>query len=49
MGLLKERSPMSLQTRPIDYRCRMVKIRGSIEPEILIEIYRALKVVFALD
>ncbi|EDN69177.1 PemK-like protein [Beggiatoa sp. PS] len=38
-----------LQTRPIDYRSRLVKIRGELEAEIVKKIDHALKIVFALS
>ena len=38
-----------LQTRPIDYRSRLVKIRGKLETETLKKIDHALKIVFALS
>jgi mRNA interferase MazF len=47
-GLSKLSIADCLQTRPIDQRQRLVSIRGKLEPEILEEIDRALKVVFDL-
>ena len=38
-----------LQTRPIDYRSRLVKIRGKLEFETMRKIDHALKIVFALS
>ncbi len=38
-----------LQTRPIDYRSRLVKIRGNLEFETMRKIDHALKIVFALS
>ena len=38
-----------LQTRPIDRAFRLVKIRGELELESMLEIDKALKVVFALS
>jgi len=35
-----------LQTRPVDYRARLKRIRGKLEPETLEKIDQALKVVF---
>jgi mRNA interferase MazF len=35
-----------LQTRPVDYRTRLKRIRGELEPETLEKIDQALKVVF---
>ena len=37
-----------LQTRPIDYRSRLVSIRSELETELVLQIDRALKIVFAL-
>ena len=37
-----------LQTRPIDYRSRLVSIRGELEPELMLKIDQALRIVFAL-
>ncbi|PSB47074.1 hypothetical protein C7B67_19540 [filamentous cyanobacterium Phorm 6] len=37
-----------LQTRPIDYGSRGVDIRGELEPEVMIKIDLALRIVFAL-
>jgi mRNA interferase MazF len=47
-GLSKKSVADCLQTRPIDYRNRLLSIRGALEPEILAEIDRALQVVFDL-
>jgi mRNA interferase MazF len=47
-GLSKRSIADCLQTRPIDYRDRLISIRGTVEPEILIQINQALKVVFDL-
>ncbi len=47
-GLSKLSIADCLQTRPIDQPQRLVLIRGKLEPEILEEIDRALKVVFDL-
>lgn len=38
-----------LQTRPIDYRSRLIKIRGKLETETMKKIDYALKIVFALS
>ena len=35
-----------LQTRPVDYRARLKRIRGELEPETMEKIDQALKVVF---
>jgi hypothetical protein len=37
-----------LQTRPIDYRDRPISIRGDLEPEVLVQVSYALKIVFDL-
>ncbi len=47
-GLSKSSIADCLQTRPIDYRDRLVSIRGDLEPEILTQINNALKIVFDL-
>lgn len=47
-GLKKISIADCLQTRPIDYKKRLVKIRGHIDPDNLREIDRALKIVFDL-
>jgi mRNA interferase MazF len=48
-GLTKRTIADCLQTRPVDHRSRMVRIRGIVEPEVLAKIDLALKVVFALE
>ncbi len=48
-GLTKKSVADCLQTRPIDHRFRLVKIRGMIAPEILQQIDEALKIVFDLN
>lgn len=48
-GLTKRTIADCLQTRPVDHRSRLVRIRGIVEPESLARIDQALKVVFALD
>jgi len=48
-GLSKKSVADCLQTRPIDHRHRLVKIRGKLSPEKLNEIYQSLKIVFALS
>lgn len=48
-GLTKKSIADCLQTRPIDYRSRLIKIRGHLEPEILKQVDRALKIVFSLE
>lgn len=47
-GLSKKSIADCLQTRPIDYSSRLVNIRGELELEIMAEIDKALKIVFAL-
>jgi mRNA interferase MazF len=47
-GLTKRTIADCLQTRPVDHRSRMVRIRGIVEPEALARIDQSLKVVFAL-
>jgi mRNA interferase MazF len=47
-GLSKLSIADCLQTRPIDHRNRLVSIRGTLEPEILAQVDRALKIVFDL-
>ncbi len=47
-GLIKKSLADCLQTRPIDYQYRLVKIRGQLSDNKLIEIDRALKLVFDL-
>lgn len=38
-----------LQTRPVDYRARLQRIRGKLESEILEKIDQALKAVFGIQ
>ena len=47
-GLPKKSVADCLQTRPIDHRFRMVKIRGELTPEEMIRIDDALRIVFAV-
>lgn len=47
-GLSKKSVADCLQTRPIDYRQRLVKVLGKLEKEKLGAIERALKIVFDL-
>lgn len=47
-GLTKRSVADCLQTRPVDYRLRLVHVRGSVTVEDLAEIDQALKIVFAL-
>jgi mRNA interferase MazF len=46
-GLTKKSVADCLQTRPIDHRVRLVKVRGKLEDEVMEKIDDALKVVFA--
>lgn len=48
-GLTKKSIADCLQTRPVDYRSRLVAVRGELEKSIMDEIDGALKVVFALN
>ena len=48
-NLTKKSIADCLQTRPIDYRSRLVKIRGKLEFETMRKIDHALKIVFALS
>ncbi len=47
-GLSKRSIADCLQTRPIDYRDRLVSVRGELELEVLAQVGYALKVVFDL-
>ncbi|BAU64765.1 transcriptional modulator of MazE/toxin, MazF [Stanieria sp. NIES-3757] len=47
-GLTKKSIADCLQTRPVDYKSRVVKIRGQLELELLEKIDTALKIIFAL-
>ncbi|MBD1842725.1 type II toxin-antitoxin system PemK/MazF family toxin [Cyanobacteria bacterium FACHB-63] len=47
-GLSKTSIADCLQTRPIDYRSRLLNVRGSLEPGLLNTIDEALKIVFGL-
>ena len=47
-GLTKKSVADCLQTRPIDYERRLVKIRGRISTQLLDEIDNALAIVFDL-
>ena len=47
-GLTKKSIADCLQTRPIDYRERLVSIRGLIDTDVMRQINQALKVVFEL-
>ena len=48
-GLSKKSIADCLQTRPIDHRRRLVKIRGQLSSEKIVEINNSLKVVFDLN
>jgi mRNA interferase MazF len=47
-GLTKKSVADCLQTRPIDHRARLVKVRGELEDTVMTKIDDALKIVFAL-
>lgn len=47
-GLAKKSIADCLQTRPIDHRYRLVKIRGELTAEDMKRIDEALKIIFAL-
>jgi mRNA interferase MazF len=47
-GLTKKSVADCLQTRPIDHRARLVKVRGELEDTVMTNIDDALKIVFAL-
>lgn len=47
-GLTKKSVADCLQTRPIDHRFRLVKVRGQLPKEKMDQIDQALKIVFAL-
>lgn len=48
-GLNKKSLADCLQTRPIDYRVRLVSFSGTVAKETMAKIDRALKIIFALD
>ena len=48
-GLSKKSVADCLQTRPIDHRHRLIKIRGRLSFDNVAEINKALKIVFELD
>ena len=48
-GLSKKSVADCLQTRPIDHRYRLVKIRGKLSPAKIQEINQALRIVFELN
>jgi len=37
-----------LQTRPVDHRARLARVRGQVSPELLRQVDQALKIVFSL-
>jgi mRNA interferase MazF len=47
-GLTKKSIADCLQTRPVDYASRLVKIRGRLKDQEMQEIAEALRIVFAL-
>lgn len=47
-GLTKRSVADCLQTRPIDHRSRLVRVRGNLGEPLMKAIDRALKIVFAL-
>jgi len=47
-GLTKKSVADCLQTRPIDYRMRLSKVRGMLETDYMNDIDQALKAVFSL-
>jgi len=48
-GLTKKSVADCLQTRPVDYAERLVRVRGKLEEDVMSKIDEALKVVFGLD
>jgi mRNA interferase MazF len=48
-GLDKKSVADCLQTRPIDYRLRLSRVRGKLTQDDMLVIDQALKVVFSLD
>jgi mRNA interferase MazF len=47
-GLTTKSVADCLQTRPIDHRPRLVKVRGELEDEVMTKIDHALNIVFGL-
>ena len=47
-GLSKKSIADCLQTRPIDHRFRLVKVRGELAPQVMRDIDQALRIVFDL-
>ena len=48
-GLTKKSIADCLQTRPVDHRLRLVKIRGKLSPAVMLEIDQSLRIVFELN
>ncbi len=48
-GILKKSVADCLQTRPIDHRYRLVKVRGKLDDETMNKIDQALKRIFDLE
>ncbi|MCD4775737.1 MAG: type II toxin-antitoxin system PemK/MazF family toxin [Candidatus Aegiribacteria sp.] len=48
-GLTKKSLADCLQTRPVDHRQRLVKIRGKLSPAVMLEIDQSLRIVFKLN
>ena len=48
-GLDKKSIADCLQTRPIDYKQRLVKIIGKLKPQTIQKINKAIKIIFALN
>jgi mRNA interferase MazF len=48
-GLTKKSIADCLQTRPIDHRFRLVRVRGELTKQDLEQIDKALRIVFALS
>ena len=48
-GLSKKSIADCLQTRPVDHRHRMVRVRGSLSPDKIFELDKALRIVFELS
>jgi len=47
-GLSKRSVADCLQTRPIDQRQRLVKVRGALKPDVMKQVDEALRIVFGL-
>jgi len=48
-GLAKKSIADCLQTRPVDHRLRLMKIRGKLSPAVMLEIDQSLRIVFELN